>query len=108
MNIYICSSFADLVLLLATGIINELLKAPRYSPFPSQQEIGAKGRRRPACHVRAETPEDFQGTFHMGQGLRIFTSTATAFSGFIRCLRGVEEVADRKAGVAKVVIPSQW
>ena len=50
----------------------------------------------------------FQGAFHMEQGFRIFTPTATAFSGFIRFLRGVEEVADREAGVAKVVIPSQW
>ena len=44
----------------------------------------------------------------MEQVLRIFTPTATAFSGFIRFLRGVEKVADRKVGVAKVVIPSQW
>lgn len=43
----------------------------------------------------------------MGQGLRIFTPTATAFSGFIRFLRGVEVIADRKVGVFKVVIPPQ-
>ena len=84
------------------------MSSPRYSPPPSQQETEAQGRRRPACHVRAETPEDFQGALQMEQGLRIFTPTATAFSRFIRFLRGVEEVADRKVGVAKVVIRSQW
>ena len=70
--------------------------------------MGAQGRRRPAYHVRAETSEDFQGAFHMEQGLRIFTPTATAFSDFTRFLRGVEDVAGRKVGVVKVVIPSQW
>ena len=52
--------------------------------------------------------EGFSGAFHVEGGLHIFTPTAAAFRDFARFLKGVEEVAGRKRGVVKVIVPSEW
>ena len=91
-----------------TARINELLKAPRYSPHPSQREMEAQGRKKPAYHATAETPEGIKGAFHMEGGVYVFTPTADAFLDFGSFLKNVEEVAGRELGVVKVIIPSKW
>ena len=44
----------------------------------------------------------------MDDGLHVFSPTTDAFLDFGRFLKAVEEVAGRKMGVVKVVIPSGW
>lgn len=93
---------------MGTERIKELAVSPRYNPHPSPQEMEAQGRKKPAYHVTAEVPEGFEGAFHMEKGLYVFTPTATAFFNFPRFLKDVEEIAGRKMGVVKVIIPSGW
>ena len=67
-----------------------------------------QGRKKPAYHATAEVPEGFEGAFHMEEGLYVFTPTAAAFSDFCRFLKDVEEIAGRKMGVVKIIVPSEW
>ena len=91
-----------------TERINDLVISARYNPRPSQQEIGAQGRKKPAYHVTAEVPERLEGAFHMEKGLYVFTPAAAAFYDFGRFLKDVEEIAGRKMGVVKVIVPPEW
>lgn len=70
--------------------------------------MAEEGRKKPAYHVTAEIPESFQGAFHMEEGLYVFTPTVAAFSDFGHFLKDVVEIAGRKMGVVKVVVPSEW
>lgn len=44
----------------------------------------------------------------MEEGLHVFIPTAAAFLDFGRFLKDVEEIAGRKMGVVKVIVPSEW
>lgn len=44
----------------------------------------------------------------MEEGLYVFTPTVAAFSDFGHFLKDVVEIAGRKMGVVKVVVPSEW
>ena len=79
--------------------INGFINSPRYNPNPSQREMGDQG---------LEGLDDFEGDFHVEDGLHIFSPTMAAFSDFGRFLRDVEEIAGRKTGVVKVVVPAGW
>ena len=70
--------------------------------------MGEQGRKRPAHHAITEVSEDFDGEFRVENDLHIFSPTMAAFSDFGRFLRNVEEIAGRKTGVVKVVVPAEW
>ena len=87
--------------------ICELLESPRYNPHPSRLELEAQGRQKPAYHVTAEVSQSLRGAFHMDGGLYVFTPTSANFSDFGNFLKDVEEIAGRKMGVVKVIVPSE-
>ena len=70
--------------------------------------MAEQGRKKPASFVTAEASEDFKGGFRVKNDLHIFSPTVAAFSDFGRFLRDVEEIAGRKTGVVKVVVPAGW
>lgn len=70
--------------------------------------MDAHRRKKPAYHATAEIPEAFQDAFYMDNGLYVFTPTAENFADFARFLKDVEEMAGRKMGVVKVIVPSEW
>ena len=70
--------------------------------------MGGQGRKRPAHHVTAEVSEDLKGGLRVENDLHIFSPTMAAFSDFGRFLGNVEEIAGRKTGVVKVVVPAEW
>ena len=70
--------------------------------------MGVQGRKKPAYHITAEVPKGHEDAIHMAKGLYVFTPTANAFFDFGRFLKDVEEIAGRKMGVVKVIIPSEW
>lgn len=65
-------------------------------------------RKKPAYHATANIPEDFQDAFYMDKGLYVFTPTAEVFNDFTRFLKNVEDMAGRKMGAVKVIVPSEW
>ena len=87
--------------------IRELLESPRYNPHPSQHELDAQARQKPAYHVTAEVSQSLRGAFHMDGGLYVFTPTSANFADFGAFLKDVEEIAGRKMGVVKVIVPSE-
>ena len=86
----------------------ELVKSPGYHPRPTEQELAAQARKKPAYHETAELPDGIYDAFHMEQGVHVFTPTAAVFLEFGRFLKDVEEIAGRKMGVVKVIVPSEW
>ena len=70
--------------------------------------MGEEGGKRPAHHVTAKVSEDFEGESRVENDLHIFSPTMAAFSDFGRSLRDKEEIAGRKTGVVKVVVPAGW
>ena len=97
-----------LTLSLGTDRTTELIKSPRFNPHPSQEEIDAQGRKKPAYHITAEKQDGVQGVLSMERGLYVFTPTAADLLDFGHFLKDVEEIAGRKMGVVKVVVPSEW
>ena len=79
-------------------MINDLINRPGYGYIPSWKS---------AYPVTPESPEGFQGPCHVVEGLHIFTPTAADFMHFEQFLEAVEEVAGRKMGVVKVIVPSE-
>ena len=69
--------------------------------------MNAQGRKKPAYHVTAEVSQSLRGAFHMDAGLYVFTPTLDNFSNFGAFLKDVEEIAGRKMGVVKVIVPSK-
>ena len=87
--------------------ICELLESPRYNPHLPRHEMDAEGRKKPAYHVTAEVSQSLRGAFHMEGGLYVFTPTLANYSDFGTFLKDIEEVAGRKMGVVKVIVPSE-
>ena len=91
-----------------TERIGELLKSRGYNPHPSQQDMGTERRKKPAYHITAEVAGNFQGVFHVEEGLYVFNPLAAAFLDFRRFLKDVEEIAGRKMGVVKIIVSEWW
>ncbi len=90
------------------GRIIKLVKSPGYHPRPTEQELAEQARKKPAYHETVQLPDGIHDAFHMEQGVHVFTPTAAVFLDFGRFLRDVEEIAGRKMGVVKVIVPSEW
>lgn len=66
-----------------------------------------EARKKPTYHPTAEISQSMQGTFHMERGLYVFAPTLADYSDFGTFLKVVEEIAGRKMGVVKVIVPSE-
>ncbi|KAI9812585.1 MAG: hypothetical protein M1827_004574 [Pycnora praestabilis] len=84
--------------------ILELISSPEYNPDQLEPESGITGSV-PAYDPSAAVHEGFNMT--MENGCYVFAPTVDVFREFERFLATVEELAGRKAGVVKVVVPKK-